>query len=232
MPQPLRPAMMPLADLRFDEWIEHAFGHDVRIGRPQWFWDSDAQWWTPQPAVAVDYLTRLFRQADILLDGFADRQIAQGLTYLVDTSVRGETDWLCARSVPVARRRACIEATATLFGNLFARRCAAALGHLGESAVPSINGVCYMWWDSFPAIAQADDPHRDALHDAALQTMSRILSLPAAACQESALHGLGHWHWQRAEQVERIIDRYVATGAMADPRLLDYAAAARCGCVQ
>jgi len=56
-----------------------------------------------------------------------------------------------------------------------------------------LNYVCYMWWDEFPSIASAGDSDLPMLHDAALRTMERILLLSSLACQESALHGLGHW---------------------------------------
>jgi len=220
-----------LTDLGFEQWIEHAFGPALRHGRNPWFFDADADWWDPEPTIAVEYLTRLFADADALLQWFSDAQIAQGLTYLVDTSATGDSGWLYSRAVPAARRRACIEATVELFARLFAPRCSAQLGHLSESPAGSLNGVCYMWWDSFPAVALPDDPDRPALHGAMIEAMTRILALPSAACQESALHGLGHWHRDQPAAVERIVDRFLATGEAADARLLPYARAARCGCV-
>ncbi|SPP97647.1 protein of unknown function [Bradyrhizobium vignae] len=54
----------------------------------------------------------------------------------------------------------------------------------------------------------ADDPDLPTLHDCALQTMDRILQLKSIACQESALHGLGHWHRDYREKVSHIIDRF------------------------
>jgi hypothetical protein len=50
-----------------------------------------------------------------------------------------------------------------------------------------------MWWDGFPCLARADDPNLTMMQDTALRTMARILSLKSLACEESALHGLGHW---------------------------------------
>lgn len=55
---------MRLTDLSFDDWIEHAFGPEVRIGRNPWHFDDDCPWWDPQPAVAVDYISRLFAAPD------------------------------------------------------------------------------------------------------------------------------------------------------------------------
>jgi hypothetical protein len=88
-----------------------------------------------------------------------------------------------------------------------------------------------MWWDEFPCIALPSDPNLRRLSGTALTTMEHILGLGSLACQESALHRLGHWQGQHAGDVARIIDRFVASHAELDPRPLAYAGAARCGCV-
>ncbi|MEZ5351956.1 MAG: hypothetical protein R2762_04915 [Bryobacteraceae bacterium] len=64
--------------------------------------------------------------------------------------------------------------------------------------------------------------------------MKDILSIAHEACQESALHGLGHWHHHHPAAVEAAVDEYLngQNGASAPPELRDYARAARCGCVQ
>jgi hypothetical protein len=222
---------MKLTELGFADWLEHAFGREVRIGRNPWFFDTDIDWWDPAPAVAVDYLTCLFSDPEPALQWFSDCQIAQGLTYLMNTSATGDNGWLYSTSVPGKDRKRCLEANETLFAKLFAPRCTPHLGHLSEESDNPLNGVCYMWWDGFPAIALPDDPDRAMLHEAAVRTMARILQLDSLACQESALHGLGHWHRDRPADVERVVDRFLATGNAADARLLPYAQAARCGCV-
>jgi hypothetical protein len=61
--------------------------------------------------------------------------------------------------------------------------------------------------------------------------MEQILGLGSLACQESALHGLGHWQPQHASEVARIIDAFIMSQRELDPRLLAYAKAAQCGCV-
>jgi hypothetical protein len=88
-----------------------------------------------------------------------------------------------------------------------------------------------MWWDAFPSLALTGDPGLPNLHECALETMEHILHLNSIACQESALHGLGHWHRDYSEKVIQIIDHFCETHSKADPRLLAYAQSARCGCV-
>ena len=222
---------MPLTNLSFEEWIEHAFSREVRIQQAAWYFDPNHDWWDPKPVEAVAYLTRLFEDPERSLCWFSDDQIAQGLTYLVGTSASGDNGWLSATEVPVEARVRCVEAIGKLFDQLFAPRCTPHLSHLSEVAAGTLNCVCYMWWDEFPCIALPSDPNLRRLSGTALTTMEHILGLSSLACQESALHGLGHWQRQHASEVGRIIDAFVLSQTELDPRLLAYANAARCGCV-
>lgn len=222
---------MRLQNLSFDAWLEHSFGREVRFQQAPWYFDPDTDWWDPLPVEAVSYLTRLFEDPESALQGFADSQIAQGLTYLVNTSASGDNRWLCSTDVPIKDRVRCINSVAILFEKLFEPRCAPSLSHLSEADAGTLNCVCYMWWDVFPSLALAGDPDLPTLHDCALNVMERTLRLDSIACQESALHGLGHWHRDCGEQVTQIIDRFCESHSGADPRILAYARSARCGCV-
>jgi hypothetical protein len=223
--------MMRLQNLTFNDWLEHSFGREVRFHQAPWYFDPDHDWWDPLPTEAVSHLTRLFEDPDPPLQGFANSQIAQGLTYLVDTSASGDYGWLCSTEVAVKDRVRCVKSVATLFTKLFEPRCSTSLSHLNEADAGTLNYVCYMWWDAFPSLARADDPHRPTIHKSALHTMDRILNLNSIACQESALHGLGHWQRHYNEMVTQIIDRFCETHSKTDPRLLAYAQSARSGCV-
>jgi hypothetical protein len=48
-----------LANLSFEDWLEHAFGREVRIQQAAWFFDQGCDWWDQEPAAAEAYLTRL-----------------------------------------------------------------------------------------------------------------------------------------------------------------------------
>jgi len=61
--------------------------------------------------------------------------------------------------------------------------------------------------------------------------MARILGFKWLACQESDLHGLGHWQRGHDRQVSAIIDGFLDADPDIDTRLIRYANAARCGCV-
>src|SRR4051812_30460080 len=181
---------MRLQQLTFEEWLEHAFGREVRFQQAPWYFDPGHDWWDPPPAEAIAHLIRLFENPEPALEGFADCQIAQGLTYLVNTMASGDGGWFCSTEMPVKERILSIESIGHFFERLFKPRCTAHLSHLSEVGAGPLNGVCYMWWDVFPSLALASDPDLSILHNRALRTMEHILHLDSVACQESALHGL------------------------------------------
>ena len=89
-----------LTDLSFEDWLDHAFGHEVRLQASPWYFDPDADWWDPPPGVALAYFTTLFEDPEPAFQWFADSQIAQGLTYLLSTSASGDNGWFRATLVP------------------------------------------------------------------------------------------------------------------------------------
>jgi hypothetical protein len=222
---------MPLRGLAYDDWLEHAFGHEVRIGRNPWYFDDDREFWQPTSTEYVGHLTRLFENPEVLVANFADSQIAQGLTYLVDTMASGDDGQHADRSVPIGERLRLVRSIGNLFAKLFATRCSPHLSHLDEAGAAPLNGRCYMWWDTFPSIGLDGDPHLGDMQDAALTVMTQTLALESIACQESALHGLGHWHRENGSRVEAIVDTFVASHRNARPELIGYARAAQSGCV-
>jgi hypothetical protein len=62
--------------------------------------------------------------------------------------------------------------------------------------------------------------------------MRDTLKLPNPACQENALHGLGHWAHTYPEFAAAAIDAYLAANQKLRPELVRYAQAARAGCIQ
>jgi hypothetical protein len=220
-----------LTDLSYEDWIEHAFSHEIRKYQAAWYFDLDAPWWDGPPAVTIAYLTRLFEDPVPALAYFADSQIAQGLHYLIDTGAGGTVLALSRSVVPLPERLRCLEAIGTLFERIFARRCTPQLSHLDEPGAGPLNGVCYMWWDIFPVGGPAGDPDAGAIDEALLSVMERSLDLPSPACQESALHGLGHWQTRHPDRVVATIDRFLSRNEDLRPQLAAYARAARTGCV-
>jgi hypothetical protein len=215
------------SDLSFDQFVEFHFG--CAVGKP-WYFEFDHDWWAPEPRQGIAYLTRLFADGPEALNWFHDDQIAQGLTGLVDAMAIGGQPWMADPVTPAEERAAVWPAIARFFETVLAPKCAPELGHLAREAPPAINTVTYMWWESFPGLVGRDDPQRRLVIDAELDCMEQILGIDSVACQEAALHGLGHWAGDESRCVE-IIDRYLSSGRATLPQLVAYARSARSGCV-
>jgi hypothetical protein len=217
-------------DLGFDEFVEFQFGPPVRTNGNPWYFDIDGDWWEPEPPTGIAYLTRLFCEGPTVLQWFSDAQIAQGLNGLINTMAVGDQPWMRDSATPAADRAAVWSAIARFFGTVLAPRCEPVLGHLATEMPRPINAITYMWWDSFPGLANPGDPARAMVDDAELAALGTILRLESIACQESALHGLGHWV-RREPRCAQLIDDFLAANSAPD-ELLAYARAARTGCIQ
>ncbi len=233
-----------LTDLSFEGWITYVFDHPVPDpGIPEWagsaeaviyrhwYLESDSDWWDPSahPETTVAYLTMLFENATSVLTPFSDTQIKEGLWFLVSPSCSDHMFVLLNPAVPWSERKHCISSIFTLFEHFLALRCSPHLSHLDEPGANPLNGVCYMWWDLYPAYGKPGDPTTREMHEALFDVMRRILDLSSDACRESALHGLGHWRHEYPKQVEAIIDGFLASHPDLRPELKAYARAARKG---
>jgi hypothetical protein len=221
-----RTSTMRLTTLDYSEWIRHLFDHPAE--GPQWYYDVDAPFWAGLPALTLAYMTRLFETPVEATTDFSDAQINQGLWYLLSDASH---DVLANVMLPKADRGRCIVAMGVLFREIFAPRCTPHLSHKSEMDAGALNGVCYMWWDILQLMPQPAQREQWELDVAAIEVMADALALDSVACQESALHGLGHWNTAYPEEIARIIDRYVERSAGARPDLITYAKSARTGCV-
>ena len=215
--------MQPVAP-DFDSWILFAFGRPARSDFYPFF-DEREEVWDPDPGTAVDFLTRLFEDPSVL-DNYDDRQVGGGLWLLSSE----DSHALYNRDVPAEARERCVASIVPLFAGLFDRRCAPLLGHLDEPGAGPLNHACYMWWENLAPAALPDDPNRERLEARMLDVMAAILDLANPACQESALHGLGHAARHTPKRVEAIVDTYLQRQGIR-PELADYARFARGGCI-
>jgi len=209
-------------------WLEMLFAHEAS----DWYFDPEVALPGLPPAETAAHVLRLLEAPGLLIGRRSDGQIASGLKYLFDymtgfADVRDFAD----PSVTTAQRMALASQIDRLWTQIFAARCAPVLGHMSETATP-LDMLCYMFWDGFHGIDVADPRERPDLNAAFIEAMGRILAIPHAACQESALHGLGHWGDQAPERAEALIDAYLAENRATRPELKRYALAARGGCVQ
>jgi hypothetical protein len=68
-----------------------------------------------------------------------------------------------------------------------------------------------MWWDIIPFLGHPGNPVWEEFDQDILKVMESTLQLDSIACQESALHGLGHWQHQYPERVGEIINKFSMT---------------------
>jgi hypothetical protein len=221
-----------LKDLTFGQWLKYVFDHDDR----DWHFQMDARFWneSANPALTLQYVTRLFENMHSATRRYSDQQIADGLWFLASTSCSEHLLLLYDARAAWGQRERGLNAIYLLYANLFAKRCTPHLSHLDRTSTPAhvnpLNAPCYMWWDldwTYPS-REATRQEASAL---SLHLMRQILALPSVACQESALHGLGHWHYGYPKAVEAIIDAYLKRETTLSPELKAYALAARGGCV-
>ena len=214
-------------NVSFDQWLDETFGRAVSGEWYPQFVPADD--WPPPVAdhLLVEYLTRLFEDSDNALCYYSDKQIAAGLWEL------GPGDAHCVYNPEIAidARERLIRSVATFFRDFFNVRCIPKLSHLDKEQTEPLNGICYMWWEVITWGWAKDDPDAERLRVADTDVMEMVLGLPNPACKESALHGLGHMVRQSDRALE-IIDRLLGGPADLTPGLVDYAQAARTGCIQ
>lgn len=204
--------------LSFDDWIAGVFDPA-----------ADDPW--PPPAQDLEYLSRLFADPVGSLQGLSDEEIGIGLWSVVDSGGAGTALALNDATLPLDDRIACIQHIRTLYCDLFLPRCAERLGHLSEQA-GRLEMICYMFWDVASFGGAAGEREGNLLEDAVLDVLEDTLFLEHAACQEGAIHGLGHRMRRHPERAPAILDKWLRTGPIRDPRLRTYAEAARTGCIQ
>lgn len=89
-----------------------------------------------------------------------------------------------------------------------------------------------MWWDILPFFGQPEKPEHAKLDHEILSVMERTLNINHVVCQESSLHGLGHWAAAYPVDVSRIVDDFLSRNRSLRSELKQYAIVAKPGKVQ
>lgn len=218
-------------DISFEDWVKYVFDHPIL--EREWYWEIDAEWWNEDanPLVTLAYITRLFKNAGEILAVYSDAQVNQGLWFLVSNACSSHMFALINESLPESDRIQCVHAMYTLFEQVFVPRCSPHLSQTSPTDANPINSICYMWWDIIPIYGKPDEPARRDFDEACLRVMEKTLQLPSIACQENALHGLGHWSIYYQNEVRVIIARVLEDNVSLDQNLRMYAVAASQGCI-
>ena len=195
----------------------------------EWYYQWDAPYIDIEPRDAVAYITRTFSTIDQIAENYSDGQMNQGIYYIINNGCSDYIFSLIDTTVPQKERIDAIYSMYSVYEKLYAKKCQAALGYLSEEPNP-LNRTCYMWFDILPFYGKSDVTERDILDEPILQVMEKILTIPNEACQEGALHGLGHWQYVFPERVTNIINQYLAINeSNVRPELAQYAKQARLG---
>ena len=202
----------------FEDWVVGVF--DPTVEDP----------WPPVEQ-ELEYLTRLFSDPIGTVEGLSDEEIGVGLWSVLDSGGAGTALALNDATLPLDARIACVDQIRTLYRELFVPRCAERLGHVSEQG-GRLEMICYMFWDVAVFGGPPGEREGNLFEDAVLDVLEDTLYLEHAACQESAIHGLGHRVSRHPERAPAILDRWLRTGPIRDARLRIYAEAARTGCIQ
>jgi hypothetical protein len=215
-------------DQSYEAWSAHCFDHPVHD--PAWHFEMDAPVWSAPPAVTLAHLTRLFSVPASALSGYSDEQVNQSLWYIAHSGNSDFVFTIVDATLPVTDRVACVAAMANLYDELFAWRCSPTLAQAPDELAPAntLNPACYMWWDLPPMFPSPADADRAALDRVALGVMRHAIQVDSIACQESALHGLGHWAVGYPAEVQAVIDAFLERGDVG-PAIRQYALNAREG---
>ena len=203
------------------EWMDRLFGGPVLPdfeGKEEF-----EEFWEPTQATLIR-LTGVFENAGSMLAPYSDESVDQAFWYMNGKVLGALRD----ESIEWATRDRLIRSFGTLFRELFAVRCRPVFSELDEEGSPP-NSSCYMWWDIDSWRFTIDPLAGNHADSAFIASMRSILAIDHIACQESALHGLGHWHRYHAREVETIIDEFLERKFNLPGQLREYAAMARAG---
>jgi len=219
-----------MTDPDYQTWLDHLFDHPD--DEPEWYFAEGFEFVPISPQRLTAHVLRLFRAPALLMTDYNDQQIASGLKYLIDNGCGGDIRLVSHVAIPQADRLELADLIDRVYSQIFAARCAPRLGHLSEETAQPLNMLCYMWWDAIVFDTTGDARLDREFFDALIEAMGRMLAIPHPACQEGALHGLGHWGEHDPARAEALIDAYLAGNRAARPELVNYARAARGGCIQ
>ncbi len=204
----------------YDAWIKYLF--DRPTTWPLWCDDIDLIDFTATPEEFVALIGETMRRSGTDLRAYSDAQVANGLKYIFYNSVSNTVFTLVQDVVDESARAHAVRQIKHLYRDCFAKRCANVLSHRDEPGSGELNIFCYMLWDESPL---------SSWQEVVLEVMEDALTIPNYACIESALHGLGHRTGDRSD-VAAIIDNFLERTPQLRPELVNYAKAARAGCVQ
>ncbi len=213
-------------------WVKYTFEE-----RPyEEGWDPNKEYdlydWEVNEQLEVEYIAEFFASPVEYLTAYTDEQIDKALWILINESEPDLYEFF-NEELPLELRIRAVHNMYNVFEQLFFPRCT----HITNapkieselSEINPLNSICFMWWDIIPMYGKSGKPNREVLDQPCIDVMEKTLQLDSIACQESALHGLGHWKLAYPERIVAIIDNFLESNENLAPDLRNYALAARTG---
>lgn len=224
----------------FEAWREWWFDYLCRPnefeaqGVPYWRLEVESRYEPFGSATrAGEALIKIFGTSSDLVSKFGREATAEGLWKIAQAlAVKyGHSLWDADADAQVVERA--LAAMPRLFADTFAPHCDAAMSSSGSETTNPINSACYMWFD----IIGLDHCDLNEITDERIQwslrTLTAVLEIPHLACQESALHGLGHIaYFKKSALVRPIIREFLGRNRKIPAKLRAYAEFAAGGHVQ
>lgn len=221
------------------EFINLVFDHDDL----EWMWGGEHEVWKLEddPASVVACWTQVFEEPGLVHPRFTFEQVATGVNYMMSPSMSSMAFSLLGADVPLDDRLRALRSISSLYEKFFAIVLPNEVSKGSSKTRASF--VCFMFWDVFPFYGRTTNPftkeeddvvnrwdEHKAIERTCIDVLERTLAIEHLACQEAALHGLGHWHDADKQRVERIVDHWLSRIDRRHP-LRSYAMQARRGMV-
>ncbi len=201
-----------ITGISFDSFISFMFDRPVPKKDP-WYWNTEA---ICVPAELASHYQKLFLGPRFLLERFSKPQLEQAFWAIPGNNLNCSVQNLIwTKDLESIVRQGCVRTMYGLFERLFA------IEHLETSAYMWWDALCYDWHCGNRDRANGGD--EQYLQDVMFETLAKILELQSVECQTDALHGLGHLHHPRTEE---LIKRYLANHPNLNPERKKYALAA------
>jgi hypothetical protein len=228
----LTPSDLELPNSVYESALQYLFDRPVPKDRngKQWYWDINEPEFEADDLCWVKLQTFIFARCGVDLKRFNDQQVGMGLAFLVNNSISDIPHAVDSRSVSLQDEAALLRALPLVWTDCFAPRFAQRTNDVSD--YDYLEHICYMWFDVWPSFWN----HRSIpiWQEGVWRTLKTALGLPCVNCQRSALHGIGHEqrYLGKDDEVDQVIDVYIASLSVQDNELADYARAAKSGCVQ
>lgn len=211
--------------LTFDEWFKIISSFENRDA----MWEADQRVHDLPPNQAADYLERLFNESSTICKDLQPVPLSHMIWFFQGIC---SSYWWEVREpeVPIEKQVSTVLALKCFYTDFLDSYLLITPGDLHEAET-----AVYMMWDMDCLEGAAMFPESNSsehLVDPIFEVLRAALRCKAHACQQSALHGLGHLAHYHPERVHAEIDWALAEKGRLHANLLSYAHDARKGMIQ